>query len=390
MSVVDDTSTHIPSVSFRFVSNDADLQSCCTRWKGARALALDTEFMRVTTFYPDAALFQVSDGTEIVLIDPLQIQEWQPFRAVLTDPAIVKILHSCSEDLLVFLKAIGALPYPLFDTQVAASMLEHGLSISYQNLVREYVGVELPKGETRSDWLQRPLTASQMEYAALDVAYLHQIWDMQHAQLEKLGRESWMTEECLRMSDTHADEQRDDFSQYFLNFKAAWQLGPQQLSCLQKLAEWRERRARIRNRPRSWIIKDTALLAIAQGMLHNKDELSRVAEISENFIRHEGDQVLALVEEARSMPEDQCPAALVKPLTQGQKNRLKTARELVEKKAASLDVSPEFLGRKKTLQALLYALVDSKQNKSELIVPVELRGWREPVILRELIGVLSA
>jgi ribonuclease D len=377
-----------PPVDFHYVENDATLAACCSRWQSAPALALDTEFMRVTTFYPAAALFQVSDGSGITLVDPLGITDWAPFKALLVDSGIVKILHSCSEDLLVFLNSLQVLPAPLFDTQVAASMLEHGLSVSYQNMVKHYFGVELPKAETRSDWLQRPLTPEQREYAALDVAYLHQIWDLQCLQLEQLGRSGWMREECTRLADTYAEEISGDFSDHYRDFGAAWQLGPQQLAALQKLAEWRERRARHRNKPRSWIVKDTALLTMAQGMVSSKAQLALIPDISDNFIRFEGEQVLASIEEARLLNEAECPPPLPKPFSQGQKNRLRKARELIEAKATELGVSPEFLGRKRTLHALFYALNEQGEVDSSRL-PRELLGWREPLILNELIGVLQ-
>lgn len=378
-----------PPVIYSYIATDAALAEACERWGQSKALAMDTEFMRVTTFYPKAALFQISDGQDIALLDPLDIQHWQPFIALLTNPGIVKILHSCSEDLLVFLNFIGVLPTPLFDTQVASSMLEHGLSISYQNIVKHYIGIDLPKGETRSDWLQRPLTENQCEYAALDVAYLHEIWEAQTSQLNSLKRMDWMQEECARLGDQYAEEISTDFSHYYESFKSAWQLGPQQLAALQKLAQWREQRARLRDKPRSWIVKDTALFVMAQGMLSSKAQLAQLEDVSDNFIRHEGEQVLALIEQARSMPASDCPSALPKPFTQGQKNRLRKAKELIEAKAVELGVSPEFLGRKKTLYALMYALADVNEAGDAEAIPQELLGWREALILKELIGVLS-
>src|SRR5690606_19153785 len=109
-----------------------------------------TEFIRTSTFYPKAALFQVRDAKDTVLIDPLGIQDWSTFRDLLLDPRITKILHSCSEDLLVFQAFLGVIPAPLYDTQIAAAYLGQGLSLSYQNLVKDKIGIELPKGETRS------------------------------------------------------------------------------------------------------------------------------------------------------------------------------------------------------------------------------------------------
>jgi ribonuclease D len=377
-----------PPVAYQYIDNDAAFAECCARWQKARALALDTEFMRVTTFYPQAALFQISDGEDITLVDPLGITNWDDFKALMLDTGIVKILHSCSEDLLVFLNLFGVLPTPLYDTQVAGSMLEHGLSVSYQNMVKHYIGVELPKAETRSDWLQRPLTAEQREYAALDVAYLHVIWELQNLQIEQLGRSSWIREECARLGESYADEIRQEFSQHYLNFKAAWQLGPQQRAALQKLAEWRERRARLRDKPRNWIVRDNALFAMAAGMVGSKAQLAQIEEVNDSFIRHEGEQVLALIESAKKLTDAECPSPLPRPFTQGQKNRLRKARDLIEAKATELGVSPEFLGRKRTLNALFYALEDQSVNELALRIPPELQGWREPLILNELIGVL--
>ena len=150
-------------VDWTLVDDDAALAASCRRWASCEALALDTEFMRVSTFYPKIALIQVADGTSITLIDPLRIHDWSGFAALMTDPAITKVMHSCSEDMLVFHTFLNVLPTPVFDTQIATALLNEGVGISYQNLVKQRFGIELPKGETRSDWLQRPRTAQQLE-----------------------------------------------------------------------------------------------------------------------------------------------------------------------------------------------------------------------------------
>ncbi len=376
-------------VDFVLVTDDATLASWCKRWATCEALALDTEFMRVTTFYPKVALIQIADGDNIVLIDPLTIQNWDPFRALMTDAAITKIFHSCSEDLLVFLSFLGILPSPVFDTQIATALLNQGVGLSYQNLVKLRFNVDLPKGETRSDWLQRPLSKEQLEYAALDVAYLFQTWQAQREQLQQSGRAQWLAEECARQQQQYASEFAGDFSGYYQNFKAAWQLQPRQLAALQKLAMWREQRARKRDRPRSWIIKDTALFAIAQSLCTSRSQLAAVEDVSDNFVRHEGDQVLALIKEVASMADNECQFSVPRPLTQGQKNRLKKAQELVEKKGAELGIPPEVLGRKRTLLALLYASMTAAADApgSELVVPEELCGWRRPLLLDGLLEI---
>lgn len=378
----------LTSVRWREITTDQQLAACCKAWQGAACLALDTEFMRVSTFYPEAALFQVSDGNGIVLIDPLGIGDWTPFTALLEDAGILKILHSCSEDLMLFLHTLKVLPAPLFDTQVAGSMLEHGLSVSYQNMVKHYLDIDIPKGETRSDWLQRPLSEQQLEYAALDVAFLHDIHGIQSRQLAELGRVHWMEEEAQRLFLPYAEEQSRDFSASYQNFKAGWQLGPQQRAALQRLAAWREERARERNRPRNWILKDTALFAMAQAMPDSKARLALMEDVSDAFIRHEGERVLALLAQARALPEADCPPPLPKPFTQAQKQRLAKARAVIEAKAGELGVAPEFLCRRKALHALFQAIED-QAGQAPIALPTEFRGWREGVLLEALLEALQ-
>ena len=376
-------------VDWALIDDDAALAACCRRWAACEALALDTEFMRVSTFYPKIALIQVADGSSISLIDPLRIQDWSGFAALMTNPAITKIMHSCSEDMLVFHTFLNVLPAPVFDTQVANALLNQGVGLSYQNLVKLHFGIDLPKGETRSDWLQRPLTSQQLEYAALDVAYLPQCWRVQRAALQQQGREDWLREDCARQVQQYANEQASDFSDHYLNFRAGWQLRPQQLAALQKLAAWREQRARKRDKPRSWILKDPALFAFAQNLYTSKAQLAAVPEVSDNFVRFEGDDVLALLREARELPDAECPPPMPKPLTQGQKGRLRKAQDFVEAKSAELNVPPEVLGRKRTLQALQEALLEAEKQGTPPRIPDELLGWRRDFLLQELTDIFK-
>ncbi|MES2624209.1 MAG: ribonuclease D [Pseudomonadota bacterium] len=379
------------AVNFTLVDSDAGLAECCERWQYEQALALDTEFMRVSTFYPKVGLIQIADEKLITLIDPLQINNWQPFADLMLAPNLVKIFHSCSEDLLVFFSFLKLLPFPVFDTQIAGAMLNEGVSLSYQNLVKKEFDIELPKAETRSDWLQRPLTIEQLDYAALDVAFLYRTWQAQTKALQALGREQWLKEDCARVLQQYECEFTEDFSDYYLNFKSGWQLGPQQLLTLKMLAEWREQRARKRDKPRSWIIKDNALFAMATDMVTTKGQLATIEEVSDNFIRYEGGLVIDIIREASTAADDQCPAPISRPLTSAQKTRLKNAQEVIEAKAVAMNIPPEILGRKRTLLALLYALQHHKDEggNEALHLPDELRGWRGPVLLDDLTQVLQ-
>lgn len=382
----------IPPLAYTMITTDAELAVACARWQQSPALALDTEFMRVSTFYPEVGLIQLADVSAIFLIDPLGIRDWSPFKALMVDAGIVKILHSCSEDMLVFLTFLQVLPAPIFDTQIAAALLNEGNSLSYQSLVKQRFGVDLPKAETRSDWLQRPLTREQLDYAALDVAYLYQCWQSQRQALQQLGRESWMTEECLRLLNNYRSEFTGDFNDYYLTFKSGWQLRPRPLLALQKLCVWREQRARKRNRPRSWILKDTSLFAIANSMISNKAQLAGVEEVSDNFVRHEGDAVLALVQEAAAANEADCPPRQPQPLTNAQKQMLKRMQDLVEQRAQALGIPPELLGRKRVLLPLLYAVLalPAGTELDQATLPDELLGWRRKEILEPLLELLRS
>ncbi|MDC0598955.1 ribonuclease D, partial [Gammaproteobacteria bacterium] len=292
---------------YTLITDNQSLNALCSRWENNDFLALDTEFIRTSTFYPKVGLIQVCDNHKNYLIDPLEIDDWDFFTALMIKPSLTKIFHSCSEDLLVFFAFLGVIPRPIFDTQIATAFLNEGFALSYQNMVKERVNIDIPKDETRSDWLQRPLTDEQLQYAALDVAYLPEIFNWQTQQLQASGKLGWLQEECERLIQQYQSEVNSDFNDYYLNIKAAWQLDSRQLGVLQKLASWREERARKRDKPRSWIIKDKQLVAVAKSFPESKQHLSLIPEISANFVNYEGSEVLEIVSQMKSVEEALLP-----------------------------------------------------------------------------------
>src|SRR5690606_30470791 len=219
-----------------FVTTNEELNALCSKWRDLPVLALDTEFIRVDTFYPKLGLIQVCDGIASYLLDPLKLTDWQAFINLLSSHSVTKVFHSCSEDLVVFAELFHQVPYPLFDTQKAAAFLGMGYSVSYQNLVKQILDIDVEKGETRSDWLQRPLSQQQITYAALDVAYLPQIVTILREQLQQRGYLEWFEAECRDMVTlASANIQQDDWHDYYLNMGAAWRLDDSQLGALQRL-----------------------------------------------------------------------------------------------------------------------------------------------------------
>ncbi len=375
----------VPTIDYRLINTNQELKSCCQYWQSKALLGMDTEFMRVNTFYPQLALIQLNDGDAIYLIDPLDISEWDAFTELMRSPDVLKIFHSCSEDLGVFVRRFGLLPTPLFDTQIANAFLNQGFSLSYQNLVAAQSGHELPKGETRSDWMQRPLTQQQLQYAALDVEYLPAIYLSQKEQLQQQGRLDWVEEDCQRLAGNYREELAQDFSQAYLGFSAAWQLNGEQLSLLKLLAEWREKRARQRDKPKNWIVQDKSILEIAKRQPQALQELKAIDSLSINFIRYEGEAILELVRQAEAL----APLAnhFPRPLSNAQKKLFKKVQTLVRQKAESVGLPVEVLGRKRLLLAVFNAWLARKEETQEsvdinsLALPDEVLGWRKAILL---------
>ena len=248
-----------------YIEAQAALEDSCRHWLTLPVIALDTEFMRTNTFYPKLGLLQVADDNQCYLIDPLKINDWSCFTSVLTNPGCEIVLHSAGEDLVTLLVAFGQLPDVLFDTQIASAYAGLGFSLSYQALVRELIGRELPKDQTRSDWLKRPLSESQLKYAANDVCYLLPIYRELSSRLDARGYLGYLREDVRSQIDsTKLNEQSDIWALSYATISNSWRLNDLALACLQRLCVWREGQARKKNLPRSWIAKDAELLAIAQ------------------------------------------------------------------------------------------------------------------------------
>lgn len=363
-----------------FVTSNEELSSLCNRWRDLPLLALDTEFIRVDTFYPKLGLIQVCDGTASYLLDPLQLTAWQPFIDILSSHSVIKIFHSCSEDLVVFAELFHQVPYPLFDTQKAAAFLGLGYSVSYQNLVKEILDIDVEKGETRSDWLRRPLSQEQITYATLDVAYLPHIVTILQERLEKAGRFEWFAAECQDMvTQASANIQQDDWHDSYLNMGAAWRLDETQLGVLQRLCQWRESEARRRNKPRSWIAKDTDLMALAQTMPASRADLQNIKDLGKHLLQYDSDTLLTLIAKPHDGPPLR-PDLVEQPLTPEMRKQLKACQEIVRNKAEALGIAPEMLARKKQLTPLISSLTEQQ----EWVWPEQLAGWRQAILETDL------
>ena len=177
-----------PALTFERIARPDELKRAVARWRGAPALAIDTEFVRERTYFPRLGLIQVGDGEIASLIDPLALSDLSPLEEILDAPETLKVIHSASQDLEIFFRVFGRFPRPILDTQEAAAVAGVGAGLGFGRLVADRLGVELAKGETRTDWTARPLSEAQLAYAAADVAYLMPLYGSLRAELEAQGR----------------------------------------------------------------------------------------------------------------------------------------------------------------------------------------------------------
>jgi len=362
------------AIDIHWIRDNDSLVRHCAQWQQLPFVALDTEFMRVDTFYPIAGLIQIGDGERAYLIDPLTIDQWQPLAALLEDPTVVKVVHACSEDLEVLLRLTCSLPVPLFDTQLAAAYLNLGFSMGYSRLVQEVLGIELPKGETRSDWLQRPLSETQVSYAAEDAVHLAEVYTRLRPQLSD-DKYAWVLDDGAELV---ANLRREvDPYEVYREAKLAWKLSRAQLAVLRELCAWREREARARDLPRNRIVREHSLWPLAKSQPDNLVALARIEDMHPRTVRQDGEFLLELIKRAGSVPADQWPPAVPEPLPIEASALVKRLRALGQAEAERLGVAPELMLRKKTLEAL----IKSGFPDGPYQLPDSLRGWR-----RELMG----
>ncbi|OLO08599.1 ribonuclease D [Salinicola sp. MH3R3-1] len=351
--------------SLHWVDTPEGLQAAHDALITADVVALDTEFFRESSFFPVPALLQLTAGDVVYLIDPQAVAVSEAFQQLLSGGPL-KLIHACSEDLDVLSLWAGVTLAPLVDTQVAESFLGTDAAMGYRRLVAQRCNVDLPKEETRSNWLDRPLTPAQLDYAALDVVFLPAIWEQQRQALIQLGREDWLAEECAALSlgrDEAAHEQ------WYTRHRQLWRLTPRQVEAYRELTLWREAEVRRRDVPRGWLVKDNLLFAIAEAMPQNRYELAAIDGMTPGLIKREGDALLALVKTAHHRDESDLGEPLPVPTTSAFKRRLKALKQVVQARAEALGVAPERLANRAEMEALVGAHI----SQAPLPLP---SGWR--------------
>jgi ribonuclease D len=354
------------------ITTTRDLAQACTDLARHKVITVDTEFMREATYWSQLCLIQMASEERAVLVDPLADGlDLAPFFALMADSSVLKVFHAARQDIEIIYQRAGVIPQPLFDTQIAAMVCGFGEAVSFSNLVKKVVGIDIDKSSQFTNWSRRPLSHKQLAYALADVEHLQPIYRYLERELERSGRADWLAEELALLSAP---------STYELRPEEAWQrLKPRvkskrSLAVMIELAEWRERAAQQQNVPRSRIIKDDAIYDIANQLPQTSEQLGSLRSLHDGFSRSQrGQEVMAAIKRGLTRDPKHLPRlerGLPVPPEAGA--LIDLLKVLLKAVAAREGVAPKLIATTEELERIAV--------EAEPAVPA-LKGWR-----RELFG----
>lgn len=358
-------------MNYQLITHNQQLADLCQKLPKTQVLALDTEFMRTRTYYPKLGLIQLYTGESLVLIDPTHITDWHCFCQILSAPQQTKYFHACSEDIDVFMHHFNLIPNVILDSQILASFLDNPVSSGYAGLVNKYLNITLDKSETRTDWLARPLTEKQCQYAAADVYYLLPLMDKLIRLVTEKGWFAAAVEECQTWIAKKQEVLTAD--QAYLNVKRAWQLKGKQLNYLQRLSAWRLNYAREQDIAVNFVINEEHLWKIARYQPASLTELQKLG-LHGKEVRLYGNRILELLSEP--VAEQEILPAIERITDYPKYKKIAEQLKLVaEQISLTTGLSAELLLSRRHINQYIEWL---KQPDSAPL-PELLSGWRAPL-----------
>ncbi|MDC9729908.1 MAG: ribonuclease D [Methyloprofundus sp.] len=363
----------------QFIDTADDLHTLCQEMKQAAWLAIDTEFLREKTYYPKFCLLQIATLDWVACIDPIALEgQMDELFSIINDPAIIKVLHSCRQDVEIFYQLSGKLPGPIYDTQLVAPLLGYQENPGYAMLVSGFLNINLSKTHTRTDWSQRPLSAEQIQYAADDVIYLGKIYCMMQDQLKKLGRENWLNDDFEQL--LNPDLYDIPAEKAWLKIRGKNKLTGKQLAIVQVLAEWREEAAKRSDKPKNWIVRDEHIMDMSKLQPTTVQALAKIRGVTDGFVKRRGAKVCELIKKGQNLPPLQVKVKLKSgKKTQPQEAVLDILGGVVRLRAAENSLNPIILATRKDLEALI-------EGSDECAL---LSSWRYSMVGEELQRILQ-
>jgi ribonuclease D len=361
------------------IADTKSLEQLCKRLAQAPNVAVDTEFMRDTTYWPRLCLVQVAGPDAEAVIDPMaKGLELKPLLKLMADARVLKVFHAARQDMEIFFHMMGDVPRPIFDTQVAAMVCGFGEQVSYETLVSHYTGARVDKSSRFTDWSHRPLTDRQLAYALSDVTHLRTVHAGLSERLHKTGRERWLDEEMATLLDPVT---------YRLHPEDAWQrlkprgMSRKALGVLKELAAWREREAQKRDLPRGRLVKDEALLEIAASQPRRIEDLARVRALPRgNAEGPIGKALLEAVARGLALPADALPAPSERPqLPRGLGPVIEMLKVLLKMTCEKHHVAAKLVASVADLERIAAGAADV----------LALNGWRREVFGDDAVALLE-
>ncbi|WP_291341584.1 ribonuclease D [Acinetobacter sp. UBA801] len=366
---------------FQFIHQQKDFENVLALMSQNSTYGLDTEFIKVDTLWPKLGVFQINVNDQIYLLDGTSLNLsafWEKlFKAQ------QNIFHACGEDIdLIYHYAQKKNLNNVFDTQVGMSFLGHGLQVSYQNALKTMLNVDIDKGQTRSDWLARPLSDEQLNYAANDVLYLMQLADKVQTDLKQHYLLDFAHEDCRNLTQEIGEETPLELLyQDVGNYRHS----RRQLMQLQQLAVWREQMVKALNQPRSFILRNSTMLDLVEKNPKNQFQLSNIKDLRPHIVREHGKTILDLI---KYLPDQsQWPLRMARPIRHSSKEVGENVEQVIQRAVQETQIPKEVLLRKKWLNALYQHVVF---HNDEQDLPNYLLGWRYELLTRPLIEVLHA
>jgi len=355
-----------------FVNSSAELEEVVREWLKLEWLAVDTEFERRTTFYAKLALVQIYDGQNIYLIDPFEVDCPRELKKVFESPSVIKIFHSSKEDLEVLYTAWNCRIQGLFDTQVANSFLTGEISLGYAKITEIVTGIFVDKQETTSDWVKRPLGEKQLDYAAKDVLYLPEIYQILKNKITDKNYYQYFQVECQEYTQ-QAIERVESFADY-REAKDAWRLNGKDLSLFQVLFDWRELTARADNRTRNHIIKEPELVELAEVKPVSVEQIKQLLHLHPRSIRLYAATWIAIIEKwQQAEPIELIPILNPRDIS-GLKKVIDQISKIVDRVADEKKIAKTLLFSKRLIRKLAF----STATKSKM--PMQWSGWRKNLL----------
>lgn len=365
---------------FQYITQQDQLYDLYAAMASTDTYALDTEFIKVNTLRPCLGLLQINVNGQVFLLDGKTLDLTDLWLLVFN--ARLNVLHACSEDLDLIHYYANQKPLDnVFDTQTGLAFLGHGLQLSYQQALSQELGIQIDKGETRSDWLARPLRPEQLHYAANDVIHLPALAQTIRDQL--LQKDLWelVLEDCSTSAHEIASE--TPLTELYLDV-ANFRYNRKQLAQLQQLCVWREQIARATDQPKSFILKNSTMVDLLDKQPINAYQLQRIKDLRPNILREHGKTILDLM---HYLPDHSLwPSRLPRPLRYKNNELLDQVQQYVATVSASIQVPAEVLLRKKWLSAMIN-LVAAKEDENKL--PAYLLGWRYEMLTRPILNLLG-